>query len=1280
MADKDNHIGELNIKVSFDIDELNKATKKLQDDLLNIWDSIENNLKNKSKSSTDSAKSDLDSLWNTAIKNNEKLQKAFSWMAEAIKNKSKSAANSAKTDLDDLWNSAVKSGWKIQTIINKIKEYYDRIKTTFKSTKSDLDSLWNTAVKSGWTMQSTFSRLWVVLAWVYAWIKSMDFLWKSHNKAIEENSQYERLYLLLNNTVGATREHVKVLNDQAKALEKVWVVSAWNITQVQSQLATFDLSIDTIERMTPAILNYVVAEKWARATTDDFKSATNSLAQALNWNFQSLTAVWFVLDEATKKQISNGTEMERANAIVSVLDSTYRWFNESLAQTDEWKIINLQNRFEMLQTSLWTKLIPVFSRLIDMGNSVLDIFKSNAERTEEYTKKINDNKNAQAFLNKQLEDGKISQEEYAEKMDLLKTKHEEFSSKLKNVWKDIVSWWNTVINKIKSFFDKYWDDLVGMVKNTYSIIWDQVKDLMSIFWDLLESIKERTWSGRSNMELLALWMMKLVQSIGIWVKTISTIFKTFLNIATLIFGWIVETFIAAGKSIDEWWNIVKTWFIGVLKTMVDVVDTWADTIGQIYGWMAEAIIWVFKGLATNVGVAVKKAVNLAVSNINSFIGWVNKIPWVNIWTITWFWDVDYVKFELGIWKNIEWLKKTFNDFTDSVSDNFDWIWASWDGIKTNFSDSWKNIEMVWWEVVAQIWDDWKELGDDIIESNNKIDNAMYQIWETTWNTTTKVKGLKEKLWWWDDEKLGDKTIKTLDSLNEKLKTLKDKLWWVEVWSAEFKKLQKEIQATEKEIKKYTDTSWKAWEKLTKEQKEQLAIIEKAQKKLIDNISDKYKQWQSAIKNLDEAQKKLSENNLKYNESIKDSLRWLQNEVKKTYSEYEKAISDMNKEYWELQEEITKDTGKSLAERNVIIEKELLDLEKELLEIQQERISSEDEKLKQIEETKERMIILDQKILQNTDKTTEATKLQQILQKKKLTEQLKVLEAEGISIDTQNKLLEIDEKKIKLRKELDVIQNNASADELDEARRIAGLSESELIIENNKKKLEAEKLEFENKVKLEKDKFEAEKESLLRSQEIYNYFLNKKKLDQEDLEETFSDERFKNLTAEEQELIVKLAREKIELTNQKNAIIDMQKEIKKATIDLSYEAFNIQKENIWLLKDEYKELIAEINNAINIQKEFMSKKSTDSNQFASGGYTGDWWIGEVAWVVHKGERVAPAWMVKQLKPLFANLENTRTKWFSEWGYTNSVTKNQTNNITVQNQVDLKSFLDYAKWKL
>jgi hypothetical protein len=181
--------------------------------------------------------------------------------------------------------------------------------------------------------------------------------------ALDAQAQQQRLANLVKVTVGATDAQIQSLNDQAQALQEIGVVNKENITQTQSQLATFNLQIDTIKALTPAILDYVTAEKGAAASADEFKSMTNGLAQALNGNFASLTKVGFVLDETTKKTIKNGTEAQRAAALVAVLDSTYKDFNKNLALTDAGQMQILANAADDAAENIGTGLIDALKTL-----------------------------------------------------------------------------------------------------------------------------------------------------------------------------------------------------------------------------------------------------------------------------------------------------------------------------------------------------------------------------------------------------------------------------------------------------------------------------------------------------------------------------------------------------------------------------------------------------------------------------------------------------------------------------------------------------------------------------------------------------------------------------------------------------------------------------------------------------------------------------------------------------------------------------------------------------
>jgi len=210
----------------------------------------------------------------------------------------------------------------------------------------------------------TIKKFGVIAGATFGTAQIVNFFRSAVAESTKAEAAQARLANLLMNTNGATQAQITALGQQARALEKVGVVSADNITVAQSQLATFDLTAASIATLTPAILNYVTAEKGAAATTDEFKQMTNGLAQAMQGNFASLTKTGFVLDAATKATIANGTEMERSRAVVEVLNSTYKDFNENLRKTSQGAMQVAINDFNNLKQKVGSELVPVISQFV----------------------------------------------------------------------------------------------------------------------------------------------------------------------------------------------------------------------------------------------------------------------------------------------------------------------------------------------------------------------------------------------------------------------------------------------------------------------------------------------------------------------------------------------------------------------------------------------------------------------------------------------------------------------------------------------------------------------------------------------------------------------------------------------------------------------------------------------------------------------------------------------------------------------------------------------------
>lgn len=306
-------------------------------------------------------------------------------------------------------------------------------------------------------------------------------------------------------------------------------------------------------------------------------------------------------------------------------------------------------------------------------------------------------------------------------------------------------------------------------------------------------------------------------------------------------------------------------------------------------------------------------------------------------------------------------------------------------------------------------------------------------------------------------------------------------------------------------------------------------------------------------------------------------------IKKLYSDWQKKVEDLA----DAQKKLAEDTKKY----NQDIEDSLRSLQKEL-----DDTTAEYNKF--LAETNQQT---------GTDIATRGVEVQNEL--KDVEKEIADLKAKSITdaqdeIDRQRQLVELESQKTALLKEQDFIKANTTEAQRTEATRVAGLSDAEKIKEDADKQI-AEKQRL----------FDEEKKRIESLQKINKIFLDLKTLDQKTYDDLIASEKFKAMTQEEQELILKLAREKLELTMQKDAVIALQQEISDKTVELSNVSTAVQQANINTLKSEYQVLIGQINQAILAQQRLNALRASGKG-FASGGFTGDGGANEVAGVVHK----------------------------------------------------------------
>lgn len=419
------------------------------------------------------------------------------------------------------------------------------------------------------------------------------------------------------------------------------------------------------------------------------------------------------------------------------------------------------------------------------------------------------------------------------------------------------------------------------------------------------------------------------------------------------------------------------------------------------------------------------------------------------------------------------------------------------------------------------------------------------------------------------------------------------------------------------------------------------------KEVMDWLKKSLKDAEDADKKYRDSAKKTAEEVRKYYEKLGDEIRSLEIKYKKLIENFEKQ--EKSDKEWFLRSQVEK--AKDLEEKLSKGKSALIDLKKETQNKKDQKLS-----YSEIEE-----------LFKTADLSTAQSELKKIQQELETA----TSEYDRERLKEKQAILEVLKEQLTVEQSLKAI--NGSVDKL-------GLDQS--VIDKEKKRAELNPEEkaiydFEQQQKKKQEEFEKEKKRMEREMEIYKFFQDQKFASSAEVQKLISEENLKNYSLEEQELIVKLGRERIQLEQQKEEKIRLEEDVHRKFNQLSNDTTNLQIKNLGKLKNEYRSLITQIETALAKQAQLRGGR-----EFAIWGFTGSGTNSEIAGVVHKNERVAPAWMTSKFADTFNQLEKIRTRGFAQGGFTtdNSRHIEQNNTINVQSVFDAEEFLDRQRRKL
>lgn len=185
----------------------------------------------------------------------------------------------------------------------------------------------------------------------------------------------------------ASKEHIKMLKDEASALQDVGVVGDDVAVAGASRLAVFKMNADQIKKTMPILDDMIAYDKGLNGTQEDAIAIGELYGKAINGKVNALKKYGVVLTANEEKLFKVMSTEQRIEFINKKLEKSIGGTNKALRETDEGKIVAMKGAWGDMQAELGKKLIPQLGAIAEWFHSkipsIQDFILSLADKVEE---------------------------------------------------------------------------------------------------------------------------------------------------------------------------------------------------------------------------------------------------------------------------------------------------------------------------------------------------------------------------------------------------------------------------------------------------------------------------------------------------------------------------------------------------------------------------------------------------------------------------------------------------------------------------------------------------------------------------------------------------------------------------------------------------------------------------------------------------------------------------------------------------------------------------------
>ncbi len=159
------------------------------------------------------------------------------------------------------------------------------------------------------------------------------------------------------------KDELVALTDQ---MEENGVVAGDVSVAGLQQLATFQLSQETLEKLAPGMADLIAQQKGLNATQSDAVSIGNMIGKVMNGQTSALSRAGIIMSDYQEQVLKTGTESQKAAVLADVLAQNVGGVNKALAETDAGKVAVAQNLIGRSTDLIGEKLMNIKGQLADL--------------------------------------------------------------------------------------------------------------------------------------------------------------------------------------------------------------------------------------------------------------------------------------------------------------------------------------------------------------------------------------------------------------------------------------------------------------------------------------------------------------------------------------------------------------------------------------------------------------------------------------------------------------------------------------------------------------------------------------------------------------------------------------------------------------------------------------------------------------------------------------------------------------------------------------------------